>query len=147
MTHLTDDQLEGFRRRLLAMSAQVEALLTQTEADTRPVDLELPIGRLTRIDAIQMQAMAQQNRRQVEARGQQVAAALNAFGAGTYGLCRHCKGPISLRRLEVLPETPFCLDCQESFEQERKYRPSTPPSLAGTGHQQERGASGFTRRK
>jgi DnaK suppressor protein len=80
--------------------------------------MELPIGRLTRIDAIQMQAMAQVNRRQLEIRRQQVAAALNAFTAGTYGLCRHCKGPISLRRLEVLPETPFCMECQESFEQE-----------------------------
>lgn len=120
MAHLTDDQLEQFQERLLAMGAQIDALLTQTESDTKPVDLELPIGRLTRIDAIQMQAMAQQNRRQLEIRGQQVAAALSAFRSGTYGLCRHCKGPISLRRLEVLPETPFCLDCQESFEQERK---------------------------
>lgn len=116
MSHLTDDQLSSFRELLTGMQRQIEALLAQTERDARPVDLNLPIGRLTRIDAIQMQAMAQLNRRQLEIRRLQVTAALEAFAAGTYGNCRHCKGPISLARLEALPETPFCLACQESFE-------------------------------
>lgn len=120
MAHLTDEQLDQFRLRLLAMSAQIEASLTQTEGDTKPVAPDSAIGRLTRMDAIQMQAMAQQNRRQLEVRGLQVAAALEGLQGGNYGLCRHCKGPISLRRLEVLPESPFCLDCQESFEREKR---------------------------
>jgi DnaK suppressor protein len=116
MSHLTDEQLEGFSSRLTDLERQIEALLKQTEADSRPVDLNLPIGRLTRIDAIQIQAMAQMNRRQLEIRLQQVEAALAGFRAGTYGTCRHCYGPIGAHRLEALPETPFCLDCQESFE-------------------------------
>ena len=119
MSHLTDPQLQGFQQRLLEAKADIEALLAQTAADSRPVDLNLPIGRLTRMDAIQMQGMAQMNRHQLGIRLQQVDASLLAFDRGIYGICRHCKEPVDLSRLEVLPETPFCLDCQESFEQER----------------------------
>ena len=117
LSHLTEDQQERFRERLLAMQAQIDGLLAQTAADSRPVDLELPIGRLTRIDAVQIQAMAQMNRRQLDIQRQQVEVALASFAAGTYGACRACRGPIALG-LEVLPESPFCIECQERFEQE-----------------------------
>jgi DnaK suppressor protein len=116
--HLTEEQLQAFRERLEAARDQIDALLAQTAADVRAPDLDLPIGRLTRIDAIQMHGMAQMNRRQLDVRRQQVLAALATLDAGTYGLCRSCKGPVALARLEVLPEVPFCIDCQERFERE-----------------------------
>lgn len=119
MPSLTTEQLKEFWQRLSDAKAQIEALLQQTAKDSKPVDLELPIGRLTRIDAIQMQGMAQMNRQQLDIRRQQVDAALASFDTGKYGLCRHCHQPISLARLEILPESPFCVDCQESFERER----------------------------
>lgn len=119
MSHLTDEQLQDFKQRLLDAQDAIKALLTQTAVSSRPVDLELPIGRLTRIDALQMQGMAQMNQYQLEIRQKQVEAALSTFSQGTYGMCRHCKDPVHIERLNVLPESPFCIDCQESFEQER----------------------------
>ncbi len=115
-SHLTEQQLQDFKERLLQAKANAQALLRQTAGDTRPVDLDLPIGRLTRIDAIQMQGMAQMNRYQLEIRLKQVDASLAAMDRGTYGICRHCQEPVQLERLEALPETPFCVECQESFE-------------------------------
>ncbi len=117
MSYLSAEQLRDFHQRLLDAKASIQALLSQTAADTQPVDLNLPIGRLTRIDAIQMQGMAQMNRHQLEIRLQQVEAALLAHDRGDYGVCRSCKGPMRIERLEVLPESPFCVECQESFEQ------------------------------
>ncbi|HVS02199.1 MAG TPA: TraR/DksA C4-type zinc finger protein [Thermoanaerobaculia bacterium] len=120
MAHLTREQLAHFRQRLATAKAGAEALLSQTAADARPVDVSgSTIGRLTRMDAIQMQAMAQMNRRQLDIRLRQVEAALAALEAGTYGSCRYCRGPIALPRLEALPESPFCIDCQEQLERER----------------------------
>lgn len=119
MSHLTDEQLQDFQQRLQDAKIAMQALLNQTAEDSQPVDLDLPIGRLTRIDAIQSQAMAQMNRHQLEIRLKQVDAALMTFDQGTYGICRRCKDPVNLGRLEVLPESPFCVDCQESFEQRR----------------------------
>ena len=118
MYHLSDEQREDLRNKLPTAEDAAKTLLEQTVADSRPVDLALPIGRLTRIDAIQMQAMAQLNRHQLSLVLRKVEAALAAFDNGTYGLCRHCRGPIPVPRLEALPEAPFCLDCQERFERE-----------------------------
>lgn len=117
MSYLTEEQLKTFHERLLQARESIAGLLDQTANDSKPVDMSLPIGRLTRIDAIQMQGMAQMNRHQLTIREKQVEAALEAFKRGEYGVCRHCKGAISFERLDVLPESPFCVDCQESFEQ------------------------------
>lgn len=119
MAHLTQRQMEDFRRRLQAAKEAADALLESSAAGSKPVEASgSTIGRLTRMDAIQVQAMEQMNRRQLEIRRQQVEAALRSFEDGTYGLCRNCRGPIALQRLEALPEAPFCMACQERFERE-----------------------------
>ena len=113
---LTDDQLETFRQRLLTAKASAESLLGRGTAGT-PVEASGPtIGRLSRIDAIQMQAMSKMNRHQLDIRLRQIDAALLVLGQGKYGLCRKCREPMDLDRLEAIPEAPFCLPCQESLE-------------------------------
>jgi len=119
MTELNHTPLDEFQKQLEAMKAEIESLLGLTSQDARPVDLDLPIGRLSRADAMQMQEMAGTNRRQLEVRLQQVKGALKALEEGSYGSCRNCHGAINLARLEIRPESPFCIECQEMFEQER----------------------------
>lgn len=120
MTHLADDQIRLFRQRLLAAKEAAEELQTLGASGRQPVEASgSAIGRLTRMDALQVRGMEQLSRGQLEIRRQQIEAAIAAIEAGTFGLCRHCKGPISLLRLEALPEAPFCMTCQERFERER----------------------------
>ena len=35
---------------------------------------------------------------------------------GTYGICESCEKKISIKRLQILPLTPLCIECQESME-------------------------------
>ena len=119
MTIVREKQLEGFRQRLLTMEVEINTLLGRTSEDSKPVDLDLPIGRLSRADAIQMQNMAALNKRQLDIKLKQVEGALSAIKTGSYGSCRNCKGEIHPARLDARPETPFCIDCQEIFEQQR----------------------------
>ncbi len=42
--------------------------------------------------------------------------ALTRLENGTYGLCESCGQPIEPRRLEVMPETPFCRNCMSQKE-------------------------------
>jgi DnaK suppressor protein len=49
-------------------------------------------------------------------RAQLIEATLLRIAAGTYGQCVDCGSSIESRRLGLLPWTPRCLDCQESFE-------------------------------
>ncbi|HEX4020413.1 MAG TPA: TraR/DksA family transcriptional regulator [Acidobacteriaceae bacterium] len=46
----------------------------------------------------------------------QVRKALNRIADGTYGTCQHCENTIGPKRLEALPWTPYCIDCQERME-------------------------------
>jgi DnaK suppressor protein len=118
MTKNGTKQVEAFRERLQTMKNEINALLGRTTEDSKPVDLDLPIGRLSRADAIQMQNMAELNKRQLEIKLKQVEGALTSIDEGSYGSCRSCNGKIHPDRLEARPETPFCIDCQEAFEQQ-----------------------------
>ena len=42
--------------------------------------------------------------------------ALERIHVGTFGQCMHCGKPIGEKRLEAVPWTPYCIDCQEKIE-------------------------------
>lgn len=42
--------------------------------------------------------------------------ALNRVKDGSYGECVHCGNEIGPKRLEALPWTPYCINCQEKIE-------------------------------
>ena len=120
MDALTQAQLEALKEQLMALERELSDALAETLEGTRPVDLDEPIGRLSRMDALQQQSMAAANRRNLEVRQQQVKAALNAIVNDEYGWCRRCEEEIALSRLEVRPESPLCIDCQQSQEKSRR---------------------------
>jgi len=46
----------------------------------------------------------------------QIRLALERIGEGSYGECLQCGNTIGAKRLEALPWTPYCIDCQEKIE-------------------------------
>jgi frataxin-like iron-binding protein CyaY len=54
----TEDELREFRRLVDERLAEVEASLKLASADAKPVGLDLAIGRVSRIDALQQQQIA-----------------------------------------------------------------------------------------
>ncbi len=40
--------------------------------------------------------------------------ALDRMDTGRYGTCLRCEAPIPLERLDIIPETGLCVDCQRS---------------------------------
>ncbi|MFT4702518.1 MAG: DnaK suppressor protein [Bradymonadia bacterium] len=116
MSRLPAKTLDALRARLGELRVELNELLDATKSGVKPVALDQPIGRLSRIDAIQQQKLAQANRRRTEIKLQQVMAALRSFDAGTYGVCRRCEDTIAADRLRARPETPVCMDCQQELE-------------------------------
>jgi DnaK suppressor protein len=103
----------GELRELLQKSRDdIEASLFKNEADSKPVDLDLAIGRLSRVDALQQQQMATARRRRLEASMEQIRAALGRMAAGSYGECVGCGDFIGIARLRTRPEALRCLACQ-----------------------------------
>ena len=113
---LAPEQVEELHQDLLAARQRLEEHLRLTKDGAKPVELATPIGRLSRMDAIQQQEMTKASRSTLEVRLRQIQASLNAHRKGEYGNCRSCEEPIGFRRLKARPEAPFCLSCQDARE-------------------------------
>ena len=116
MPELTRQQLEELHRALLSLRRELQQLLTDSTDGARPVSLDEPIGRLSRMDAMQQQSMVQANRRTAQTRLTRVEAALRRYGHDEYGLCVECEEDIGYARLKAQPEAPLCIECQENRE-------------------------------
>lgn len=119
MPELSASEIETLRLALVALKGELSASIDASNEESRPVDLDQPIGRLSRVDAMQQQSMVAANRRAAQLRERQVEAALGRIDEGEYGDCQSCGEAVGLRRLEAAPEAPFCLACQGRREQRR----------------------------
>jgi DnaK suppressor protein len=113
---LTEEQIAELMASLEVLEDKIETVLVISVDSVKPVELDQPIGRLSRIDAIQQKEMASTNRRNLAIRVQQVRAALSAVQRGEYGECNRCGEDIAYARLKARPEAPLCLDCQSEIE-------------------------------
>ena len=113
---MTDEQIALLHASLLSLQKELDALLIASEESVQTVDLDQPIGRLSRMDAMQQQKMAQANRAAHQMRAKQVVAALGALQGQEYGYCKLCDEPIGFKRLNAKPEAPFCVTCQSRNE-------------------------------
>ena len=69
------------------------------------------IGRLSRMDSIQQQAMEDETARRREKDLQRILAALDRIESDDYGYCTACGGIIAVKRLRNDPGTPMCINC------------------------------------
>jgi DnaK suppressor protein len=69
------------------------------------------VGRLSRIDAMQVQAMALAVQRHRRAERNRIDAALKRIDSGDYGWCVRCGEEIESKRLDHAPATAMCLAC------------------------------------
>jgi DnaK suppressor protein len=104
MDDLSDNEIEAFQSRLLEARGELEALLAHGDDETAPVELDqTSVGRLSRMDAMQRQAMAQETERRRYNDIRRIDAALRRIEDGEYGYCVSTGEPIPRARLELDP--------------------------------------------
>lgn len=116
MSPSSELDITALREQLLTLRDELDALLASSADGARPVDLDEPIGRLSRVDAMQQQSMLTANRTAAQRRRLQVDSALRRIEEDEYGECVSCGEWIDPRRLAALPESPLCVACQGSRE-------------------------------
>ncbi|WP_299843175.1 TraR/DksA C4-type zinc finger protein [uncultured Roseovarius sp.] len=93
----------------LAEIAQEDAL---GEAGQATVELDQQsVGRLSRMDALQYQAMAKAQATRRRSEKTRLKAALGRLEEGEFGYCDDCGDEISLKRLELDPAAAKCISC------------------------------------
>ncbi len=107
-----DIDMNRFKQLLKQRRAQLLDLIVGAREQARPVELDQArVGRLSRLDAIQGQAMAQETARRRQFDLQRVGAALQRIDDDSFGYCVLCDDPISVKRLEFDPAITTCIGC------------------------------------
>jgi DnaK suppressor protein len=109
------------RAKLKTELTQTRETLMQATASADTVTLDQSsVGRLSRMDALQQQAMALGLQERIATRIRRIEAALVRFDAGTYGKCCQCRTEIEPDRLQADATAVFCANCQADREEQRK---------------------------
>lgn len=106
---MTEDEARtNLRERLAELDSEDAA-----NADSRAtVELQQDsVGRLSRMDAMQQQAMAQATERRRAGERKRILAALGRIEDGDWGYCLTCGEEIAEKRLRHDPSVPRCVNC------------------------------------
>ena len=107
-------EIETFRARLREERNALEREDIQGAEDRRTVQLDQQsVGRLSRMDALQRQAMAEATLRRRQNRRRRIDAALQRIEEGEFGFCQDCGEDIPPARLTLDPTIPVCVSCAQ----------------------------------
>ena len=110
--------VETMREKLLSLRAELEAIAATCDASAEVVELDQSkVGRLSRMDAMQAQAMAQASAQRREQMLRQITAALGRIDRDEYGDCQTCDESINEKRLDFDPTATLCINCASESEQ------------------------------
>lgn len=105
---------DEFARRLIRLREEITTFEEGDKNRSRPVELDQSsVGRLSRMDAMQGQAMSAAVRRRRESTLRRIESALARIEDGEFGYCLKCGKAIAVARLEIDPVATLCTGCAE----------------------------------
>lgn len=109
---LTKSQIAALKALLLKRQTDLKALDDEAAGWRDTVELDQQsVGRLSRMDAMQQQEMAQAEARRRTSDLSRIDIALKRIEEDEYGWCAECGEPIAYKRLEIDPATALCIGC------------------------------------
>jgi len=110
---------ERLKLALITLDAELLTMIDNLEEATETVVLDQgQQGRLSRIDAIQAQKMAEAQQDRARVRLTRVRNILETTHEDDFGCCGECGEPIPMKRLLARPDSVLCVEC--AGERERR---------------------------
>ena len=114
---LSKADLQHFKSELLKLKSGLLKVGETGQQAERVVELDQArVGRLSRMDAMQAQAMSVETGRRRRQHLVEIDAALERIEAGDFGECFECGEVIIHGRLEANPAATLCIGCAEALE-------------------------------
>jgi DnaK suppressor protein len=121
---LSLEMVRKFEEKLLNLQEQIESVMLAAVEQGReigaPEETKDPVDRA--VHAYQKEMLYTQGNNGA-AQLAMVRRALERIYDGSYGDCVRCEREIGLKRLDALPWTPFCIECQERIERGESLSP------------------------
>ncbi len=109
--------LNKVQKMLESRQQELTDLSAGSKESRDPVTLDQQsVGRLSRMDAMQGQAMAQEAERRRLRDSLRIVEALKRLDDGDYGNCIECDEKIAPKRLEIDPAAALCIKCASRSE-------------------------------
>ncbi len=109
---MDDARLAEFRHRIETLLTELEDEDTRGQSGQATVELDQQaIGRLSRMDALQNQAMAKAGHARRQVQRTRLKAAIIRIDDGEFGYCEDCGDEIGLGRLKLDPAATRCISC------------------------------------
>lgn len=109
---IEEAELTELKAMLLTLREELSDASEASQQSRNVVTLDQQaVGRLSRIDALQNQAMALATESRRKSLSGRLDAALERMDAGTYGHCEECDEPIPVGRLRLDPTVSTCVTC------------------------------------
>ncbi len=118
---MTKTELNKYKHTLEAKRDELEQFIRNREAIT----IEKSPDALDEVQHAAERELAIRNLDRESQLLRQVRASLIRFDEGQYGVCLHCEEDISPKRLNAVPWTAFCIQCQEAADRNREEMPES----------------------
>ena len=116
MNHSSID-VAYFKEKLLKLRDELLEIDQSGSEAAQPVELDQSrIGRVSRMDALQAQAMSVESMRRRTIQRQRIDSALQRIERNDFGVCLRCGEDIHSKRLEFDPTPLLCLECARKGE-------------------------------
>jgi DnaK suppressor protein len=116
--NLKKREIEAFRTRLTKRRDELVLKLSEFRNESKEVETEVAQDLADKAESSYTKefllSLSDAEREQLF----QIDAALKRIAKGDFGHCQICQKEIGKKRLNALPWTPLCIDCQEKSESE-----------------------------
>lgn len=112
MNSMTDAELKRYEKQLETLIQTLNSMDLSAQENRAIVTLDQSsIGRLSRMDAMQQQAMANATSQRRKTQIASAKAAIKRITEGEYGFCMECGDKIAIKRLDHNPAVVTCISC------------------------------------
>lgn len=108
---MNETEKKQIKAAILQQIADLEKDLELLREATAPIAPDNAIGRISRMDAINNRAIAENALADKQALLYNLRQALAKIDTAAFGQCAHCGNDIALERLMYLPHSPICIIC------------------------------------
>lgn len=109
---------EYFKKKLLERKQKILEKLTELDTESKEVETNIAQDVVDKAESSYTKefllSLSDAERSQLFL----IDNALKRLQRGEFGICQMCQKEIGKKRLEVVPWTPYCIDCQEKAEEE-----------------------------
>jgi DnaK suppressor protein len=102
---------QEIKKRILEEIDSTQELIGKFRDLTKPIAPENAIGRVSRMDAINNKSVNELALKNAENKLNNLMVALGKVDDSDFGICIHCKNPIPMGRILLMPQAITCVNC------------------------------------